>query len=134
MFLNNNKDEIFYINNKKRKNLSFNKIYIPIHNNPRYSKYKTLKINTNSFTKELNLNINNDDINNTINNTLNTINIYTHTHSNQNNLHNSDLCNSINKNVNIIKNHITALKRKFMKKNMKNLTFSSDNFINNKNE
>ena len=134
MFLNNNKDEIIYINNKKRKNLSFNKIYIPIHNNPRYSKYKTLKINTNSFTKELNLNINNDDINNTINNTLNTINIYTHTHNNQNNLHNSDLCNSINKNVNIIKNHITALKRKFIKKNMKNLTFSSDNFINNKNE
>ena len=106
--INKNRDEIMYNRINKKKNLSFHKVYIPKHKNPQYNKYKTLKINTNTFMSDLNINNNKDYINNTINNS---INIYT-----QNNTQSRKNYHTINVNDNIISkiNHITTLKRKYI--------------------
>ena len=120
--INKNSDEMIYNRIKKKKNLSFHEVYIPKHNNSQYNKYKTLKINTNSFINEIDLNLNKALINNTVNNvnnTMNNINIYT-----QNNIQNRKAYQTINGNDNLMSkiNHITALKRKYI--NNKNLNNS----------
>ena len=122
--IDKNNGEIIYNRIKKKKNLSFNKIYIPKHKNQKYNKYKSLKIDTGSYIGNLNIN-QNDLNNNNINNTCNSISLYT-----QNNEQNIKNYQTINGNDSIIKkiNHITALKRKYYNKNY--LTISTSNNLN----
>ena len=118
--INKNSDEMIYNRIKKKKNLSFHKVYIPKHKNSQYNKYKTLKINTNSFINEIDLNLNKDLVDNTLNNVHNTMNnIYT-----QNSIINREAYQTINSNDNIMSkiNYITALKRKYI--NNKNINNS----------
>ena len=126
----NNKEEINYNTIKKRKNLSFNKIYIPKHKNPQYNKYKSLKINT-KIVNNNDLN-NNDEINDSLNNINNTDITNSKISSNRNiishsNLHTEKVYKTINGNDSIIKKicHITALKRKYIN----NQTKDSNNSI-----
>ena len=104
-------------------------------NPPQYNKYKSLKINIVSSNRQLNLNNNDDIYNTTINKTLNSI----PTQNTQITLQNDNLNQGINKNKNLIKNHITALKRKIIKKNIKSLdntiiNFTSNNILDNRSE
>ena len=126
--INKNNGEIIYNRIKKKKNLSFNKIYIPKHKNQKYDKFKSLKIDTGSFISDLNYN-HKDLNNNNINNTCNSMSIYNH--NNEQNIYNYQTLNNDN-NDSIIKkiNHITALKRKYYNKHKNYLTISTSNNIN----
>ena len=127
--INKNNGEIIYNRIKKKKNLSFNKIYIPKHNNQKYNKYKSLKIDTGSYIGDINIKINNNDLNNNkINNTCNSINLYTH--NNEQNFKNFQTVNSSNDSIIKKINHITALKRKYFNKNKNYLTISTNNNLN----
>ena len=128
---NNNKEEAIYDKIQKKKNLSFNKVYIPKRKNTQYNKYKSLKISTKSFMSDLNINNYIDSNNNNFNNTFNLNNIY-----NQN-IENNKKYKTINGDENIIKkiNHITALKRKYINNNYINssLNISANNSNENNN-
>ena len=115
---------------KKRKNLSFNKVYVPKHKKAKKKMYKNLQINT------FNDNDNEKDINNN-NISHNNINYISKTNSNTNNntnnnsfIQNNKIYQTISGNETIIKkiNHITALKRKYIsKKNYNNNSVNSSN-------
>ena len=114
---------------KKRKNLSFNKVYVPKHKNAKKNMYKNLEINTfNDNEKD----INNNNISN------NNINYISKTNSNTNNntnnnsfIQNNKVYQTISGGDTIIKkiNHITALKRKYI--NKKN--YNNNNSVNSSN-
>ena len=113
---------------KKRKNLSFNKVYVPKHKKAKKNMYKNLEINT--------FNDNEKDINNN-NISHNNINYISKTNSNTNNntnnnsfIQNNKVYQTISGSETIIKkiNHITALKRKYInKKNYNNNSVNSSN-------
>jgi hypothetical protein len=136
LLLAKNRDEILKNRIKKKKNLSFNKVYIPKHKKQQCNnKYKSLKINTTSFTNNINVHItsnedmHNNTINNTINNTQNSINILTQ----NNKVTNKRYCQTINGAESIIKkiNHISALKRKYIDNNISINNYSNNSNINN---
>ena len=124
--INNAKDDSIIKSIKKRKNLSFNKIYIPKHKNSRTNNYKSLKINT-KFSNYNDFNNNNDIKNNTMYNIDNYKNKNT-----QNILPYYAVYNTINENERVIKNidYITALKRIYSIKKKSNnsiINMSSSN-------
>ena len=124
--INNVKDESIIESIKKRKNLSFNKIYIPKHKNSRTNKYKSLKINT-KFSNYNDFNNNSDIKNHTIHN----IDNYQNTNP-QNILPYNTVYNTINENESLIKkiDHFTALNRMYTIKKKSNnsiINMSSSN-------
>jgi len=125
--ISNIKDEHIIKNIKKRKNLSFNKVYIPKHKNTKVNKYKSLKINT-KFSNYNDLN-NNSDVKN---NTMYNIGNYQNTNP-QNILPYYTVYNTINENENLIKdiNHITTLKKIYTIKKKSNNSIISMNSSNN---
>ena len=125
--INNVKDESIAKRIKKRKNLSFNKLYIPKHKNSQTNKYKSLKINT-KLSNYNDLNNNSDIKNNTMYNICN----YQNTNP-QNILPYYAVYNTINENESVIKNinHITALKRTYTIKKKSNNSVISMNSSNN---
>jgi len=125
--INNVKDESIAKRIKKRKNLSFNKLYIPKHKNSQTNKYKSLKINS-KFSNYNDLNNNSDIKNNTMYNICN----YQNTNP-QNILPYYAVYNTINENESVIKNinHLTALKRTYTSKKKSNNSVISMNSSNN---
>ena len=134
LLLAKNRDKMLKNRIKKKKNLSFNKVYIPKHKKQQCNKYKSLKINTTSFTNNINVHItsnedmNNKSINNTINNTQNSINI----HTQNSKVTNKRYCKTINGAESIIRkiNHISALKRKYINNNISTNNNSNNSNIN----
>ena len=114
---------------KKRKNLSFNKVYVPKHKKEKKNMYKNLEINTYN-DNEKNISNNNNSHNKNIN-YISKTNSNTNYNTNNNSfIQNNKVYQTISGSETIIKkiNHITALKRKYInKKDYNNNSVNSSN-------